>query len=52
MVAKRATKQYTCSRCGATWATRLVGRKPVRCPRCSAVKWEAAPVAAQNGKED
>lgn len=46
---------YVCSRpgCGHVWQTRLTGRKPVRCPRCSSVKWEAAPVAAvASSKED
>ena len=42
-----------CQRCGfgsgpTQWLTRLpLGQLPVRCPRCSSIKWNVLPVAKE-----
>lgn len=42
-----ATRVCKCKRCGAEWTPRLVGRKPVQCPRCKRVDWDRDTVKTQ-----
>lgn len=33
---------FKCVKCDHEWLPRVIGRKPVQCPRCKTYKWEAA----------
>jgi len=33
-------RQYKCLRCSHRWISRLLNKKPVRCPKCQSPYWD------------